>query len=696
MAPQTRSSTRTDRVTTRSSVARAQPLQKADVPKNAPKPSRKPKTKPSSKPRPKLKVEPKVEQESEPARKRIRHSGMKGRPSDNGPATILLMNLPVEVLIEVARYIHPLDLIMLSRVNKFFRELFMDKRSALVWRSARENLPGLPACPSETSEPQYAAMLFAKRCSTCGGYAPREMNPVLMIRLCSHCWEEELVSAHRVTDASLLSVINAPVPGQSRTWKSWCLYKEARAVKIKLNELTEAGDEEALRQWKEERYELVQTRRKNAEPLEKWLVKRERERARDRHELRASNKKEIESRLIELGWEKGDFVCYDRWRRKEWNSAITTMKAITDKVWDNLLPRLLGHLEINRNDRLQREQSQRQAARRNAVYNWLETTRSLLPFYARATPAGESPSDAGHTPSASTSWGMPDSDSPQVLRQTFPASSQVHEWPEYKTLIDNDVPHEQFLIDFEEKKPEFQQSIVEWRRELDAHLVMTLSDDVRPPNYDQSFTMTVRVGENVQPISALPEDTQKLLRADSIFTISPPNDPYVFFYPHGFDRLVSDITKVVCHSKAREIAQAFLRDLGIPDASYLGLKALGRAFRCGRCPQAVVDAHDWRGIIIHYMEHQRSWKAVTRQRQVRSKKNFIYVCTHDINMEDADRPLVRMSTQEPIPTTPAWSYSQCLLCQSVSIYSGVHSLAIVDHLRYVHLVEEPEMGTHYT
>ncbi|CAE6351862.1 unnamed protein product [Rhizoctonia solani] len=515
MAPQTRSSTRTNRVTTRSSVARAQPLQKAGVPKNAPKPSRKPKTKPISNPRPKLKVDPKAEQDSEPARKRIRRSGTKERPSDNGPATILLMNLPVEVLIEVARYIHPLDLIMLSRVNKFFRELFMDKRSALVWRSARENVPGLPACPSETSEPQYAAMLFAKRCSACGGYAPREMKPVLMIRL---CWS---VLA-RVTDSSLLSAISAPVPGQSRSWESWCLYKEAKEIKAKLNELTEAGDEEALRRWKEERHELVQTRRKNAEPLEKWLVKREQERVRDRNELRASHRKEIESRLIKLGWEKGDFVCYDRWRRKQW-SSLTGQNALTDKVWDNLLPRLLAHLEINRNDRLEREQAQRQGARRNVVHKWLETTRSHLPFYARATPVGESPSDAGHTPLASTSWGTLDSDSTQVLRQTFPASSQVHEWPEYETLIDNDVPHEQFLIDFEEKKPEFQQSIAEWRRELDAQLITTLSDDVRPPNYDQSaFTMTVGVGENIQPISALPEDTQKLLRADSIFTISPP------------------------------------------------------------------------------------------------------------------------------------------------------------------------------
>ncbi|KAH7338103.1 hypothetical protein B0J17DRAFT_768297 [Rhizoctonia solani] len=696
MPPQTRSSTRTCRVTTRASVARARP-QKAEASKNTSKPSQKPKAKP--KPKTKSKATTNVETEEKedpgPPRKRVRRLGAKqASQTSKTPKTVLLINMPVEVLIEVARYVHPLDLIMLSRVSKFLRELFMDKRSALIWRSARENLPGLPPCPDEVSEPQYAAMVFTKRCSVCGSYAPREMNPVLAIRLCAHCWMEELVDVSKVTDPSLVSIIRGPVPGQSRIWKSWCSYNEARTVKVKLNELTEAGNEEALQQWREERQKLVETRQRNSEPLSRWLVERERQRARDRNDLKSVHQREIESRLIKLGWERGDFMCYDRWRRKQWNSMVYTTKALTDKVWDDLLPRLLGHLEINRNERLERERFRRQAARRSAVYNWFSTARDLLPAYARAT-ATES---VEHAPPAFTSWISYEDARPEILRQAFPAASQAYEWPEYTTLIDNDVSHEQFMDDFEEKKSGFQQSITAWRHRLEARLIETLPDDSHPPKFNiPPFTLTVGTGESAQPMSTLPEDTQRLLRADAIFTTSPLNEYSTpLYYPDGFSQFGADITKVIYHSKVQEIAQALLSALGIPDASYLHLKALGRTFRCGRCPQAMASRQTWRDIINHYLESLRSWKAVTQQRQVQSNKTFVYVCTHDINSEDPERPLVRIATQESdLPGGQTWTYSKCLLCQGVNLQNRVYSLAVVEHVRDVHLVEQPEAGVHY-
>ncbi|CAE6531875.1 unnamed protein product [Rhizoctonia solani] len=697
MPPRTRSSTRTSSVTTRASVARGRPSQKAEAPGNTSKPSQKSKAKPKPKSKPKATTKVKTEEQEdlEPPRKRVRRSGTKHTsPTGKTHETVLLVNMPVEVLIEVARYVHPLDLIMLSRVNKFLRELFMDKRSALIWRSARENLPGLPPCPDEVSEPQYAAMVFTKRCSVCGSYAPREMNPVLSIRLCARCWVEELVDASKVTDSSLVSVIRGPVPGQSRVWKSWCSYNEARAVKVKLTELTEAGDHEALQQWREERHKLVETRQRNSEPLSIWLVARERQRVRDRNDLKVVHQQEIESRLIKLGWEKGDFVCFDRWRRKQWNSMVYTTKALTDKVWDDLLPRLLGHLKINRDERLERQRFQRQAARRSVLYNWFSATRDLLPAYARAT-ATET---TEHAPSAPTQWISYDDRRPEILRQAFPAVSQASEWPEYATLIDNDMSHEQFLADFEEKKPEFQQSIAAWRHELEARLIATLSDDTHPPNFDiPPFTMTFETGESVQPISTLPEDIQKLLRADAIFTTLPLNEYSApLYYPDSFSRFGADIPKVIYYPKAQEITQALLNALGIPDASYLHLKASGKSFRCGRCPQVMAARRTWQDIINHYLESLRSWKAVTRQRQVQHNKNFVYICTHDINLENPDRPLVRMATPEGDPAIDhPWTYSKCLLCQSVGLHDRVYSQVIVEHVRDVHLVDEPEAGVHY-
>ncbi|CAE6426620.1 unnamed protein product [Rhizoctonia solani] len=694
MPPQTRSSVRTTSVTTRASLPRTQASKKAEESsKVTPKPTQKAKAAPKPKLKPKQKVKIKAEPDPEPVRKRVRRSGPKHAVQANKALEkMLLINLPVEVLIEIARYVHPLDLIMLSRVNKFFRELFMDKRSALIWQSARENLPGLPPCPEEVCEPQYAAMLFAKRCSSCGGYAPREMNPVLMIRLCSYCWEEELVNVNKVTDSSLVSIINGPVPGQSRSWRSWCLYSEARAVKVKLNELTEAADEAALQQWREERHKIVEARRKKSEPLAIWLVNRERERARDRNDMKVAHQKEIESRLIKLGWERGDLICCDGWRRKQWNSMMYTTKALTDKVWDGLLPRLLVHLEVNREQRLEREKSRRQATRSNTIYRWFSTVRDQLPPYARTSPMEEgSDPGTGLLPPVSVAH-------PIKLLQAFPSSSQAYECPGYQGLIENDIPNEQFQVDFEARKPEFQQLIVDWRHRLETQLIAALPDDTRSPNFDLSpLSMTIGTSETGQPLNTLSEDNQKLLRADTIFTTSPVNDhSRTYFYPHSFNSFGSEITNLVHHSKAHEIARALLSTLGIPDASYLGLKALGMSFRCGRCPQAMATGQSWRDIITHYLESIRSWKVASRQHQVRSNKNFVYVCTHDVDLENPDRPLVQISTEgnTSISNLP-WTHSKCQLCQSVGLYSRMRSQAVIDHVRDVHLIEEPEAGVHY-
>ncbi|KAG8731932.1 hypothetical protein FRC11_001504 [Ceratobasidium sp. 423] len=593
MPPQTRTSTRTG-MTTRASLARTRSSQKAEAPKIS-APIQKRKATPKSKSKPKPKPEPKPKQESEPARKRARRLDARQDINANKTSGALLVNMPVEVLIEIARYVHPLDLIMLSRVNKFFRELFMDKRSALIWRSARENLPGLPPCPDDVCEPQYAAILFTKRCSMCGGYAPREMDPALLVRLCVHCRERGLVDINRVTDATLLVASRGIVPGRSHRWTSWCLYDEARAVKLKLNELNEAGDQEALQKWKEERHKIVRERSWTTELLSKWLKNREQERERDLNTLKSARQAEIESRLISLGWEEGDFVCYEGWRHKQWQSMVFSAKPLSDKIWDNLLPHLLGHLELNRNQRLERERSQRRGWRRNALYTWFNTARTQLPPFARAEPV------EGHHPDAdpSNSWNTLGLVNSNVVHQAFPTSYHAQEWEECKALIDTDVSHEQFLVEFEEKKLLLQRSIAGWQGRLEEQLIGLLPKNTRPPNFALSpFNMVVGTGESVQPISTLPEDTQKLLRADTIFSISTPSDDSTpCYYPQDFSHFGTLIHNTYYHTKASEIAKALLNVLGSPDASYLGLRALEGTFWCGRCPPAEAGNLTWKEIV---------------------------------------------------------------------------------------------------
>ncbi|KEP52333.1 hypothetical protein V565_046850 [Rhizoctonia solani 123E] len=699
MAPRTRSAIHTAGVATRASLTRSS--KKVQAPKSpAPGQKRKAasKPKPKSKPQPKTNPEPESESESEsgselepePARKRTRHLDVKQSRPRKVAKTLGLKSMPVEVLIEIARYVVPVDLIMLSRVNKFFRDLFMDKRSAGIWRSALQNLPKLPPCPDGVSEPQYVAMIFTKRCSVhlCGRYAPREMDPALLVRLCARCRDRELVEISRVTDASLVLSSQGLVPGRINQWSHWCLYDEARAVKVKLNELTAAGDQEALQKWKEERRKLVRKREEIAKPLREWLHDRERERGWELNRLKAARAAEIHSRLIKLGWESADFNCYEDWRQRQWTSMVHNPKPITEKIWDNILPHLLGHLEINRNQRLEQEKDRRHGSRRRDLYAWIDRIGSQLPpfaraWYAKSSDPIERPLKPIDNRSASAFAHY------LVLRQASPTTSQMQGWNEYKALLDNDVSNEQFLVDFEEKKPLFQESLRNWQRSLEDQLIRLLPDDTHPADFTPStFDMAAGSGENVQPMSMLSEGVSKLLRADAIFSITPGDEAKPYFYPHHFHDFAHPIHNTYYHTKASEIAKALLGSLGSPDASYLSLRASKQLFQCGRCPSAVALRMSWKELIQHYLDSISLSERIARDPQAQSNKEFVYVCAHDINSEKLDRPFVHRGGE---PTgSYIWNVRHCLPCQRLGLNdkaSRQYSQAMVAHLRDVHLIE---------
>ncbi|CAE7096265.1 unnamed protein product [Rhizoctonia solani] len=75
------------------------------------------------------------------------------------------MNLPTDIFTLIASYLLPVDILSLAQANKFFRGLLMTKSSRNIWLNAMKNVKGLPACPTEMSEPEYVALLFTNVCS---------------------------------------------------------------------------------------------------------------------------------------------------------------------------------------------------------------------------------------------------------------------------------------------------------------------------------------------------------------------------------------------------------------------------------------------------------------------------------------------------------------------------------------------------
>ena len=86
---------------------------------------------------------------------------------------------------QITSQLDPLDILQLSRVSKHFRSTFASQGSRHIWVAARcflsahnrvydlcltravncrKNISGMPDCPQDLSEPQYASLMFEHNC----------------------------------------------------------------------------------------------------------------------------------------------------------------------------------------------------------------------------------------------------------------------------------------------------------------------------------------------------------------------------------------------------------------------------------------------------------------------------------------------------------------------------------------------------
>lgn len=66
--------------------------------------------------------------------------------------------------IQIFSFLHPMDLLNLARTSKDFRILLLQRSSAAAWKTSRLQVYGLPDCPPDMSEPQYANLVFYPHC----------------------------------------------------------------------------------------------------------------------------------------------------------------------------------------------------------------------------------------------------------------------------------------------------------------------------------------------------------------------------------------------------------------------------------------------------------------------------------------------------------------------------------------------------
>ena len=69
---------------------------------------------------------------------------------------------------QIFGFLHPKDLLSLSRTTRDFRALLMNRNAARFWEEARKQVEGLPNKPPLMSEPAFANLLFCNHCHVGG------------------------------------------------------------------------------------------------------------------------------------------------------------------------------------------------------------------------------------------------------------------------------------------------------------------------------------------------------------------------------------------------------------------------------------------------------------------------------------------------------------------------------------------------
>ncbi|EUC61427.1 F-box protein [Rhizoctonia solani AG-3 Rhs1AP] len=516
------------------------------------------------------------------------------------------MSLPVDVFVNIASYFQPQDVLALSRVNSFLRRLLRSRESEPIWRSARLNFLGLPPCPKELSEPKYAGLLFSKICTLCNRRALQSMDPMLLERLCRKCKDIELVDlAEHEVDASLVFASTTILPGYCEDWSErgpWCFYDDIQIVKSKLYEFDIAGNEEGKQSWIKRRREIVIAREESSEPLKEWFHQLEMNREAELDRRRVAREVEINARLKQLGYDERDMGFQ---QSSAWVSLVRNAGPLTDKVWKGLLPKLVKIIKANCRERIRTKRENR----RTEIMDWAWPACEAKIF--RLWQEEDSDSSDSYILDDDDSDAYfkrgPNLNATTILLNELETRPEVQ--PEVKLLLDGDMSDDEFERRFTSQQHKLAILLTTWVDEQEARLVSMMPSDISAPDFDypnleSPMTFVTNEDSTPLPMDALPDNTQKLLRADAVFVRAPADlnqhtstsKHMCYLYPN-FDGLPDRFTY---SNIASEIAASLLACLGRPNASYLEMTAVGYALECGMCPE--IGPLDWKNLIEHCLE----------------------------------------------------------------------------------------------
>ncbi|KII96178.1 hypothetical protein PLICRDRAFT_240712 [Plicaturopsis crispa FD-325 SS-3] len=274
----------------------------------------------------------------------------------------LFLSMPLDVLYEMFAHMTPGDLVSLTRASKAFRRTLLTRKSITVWKRAWENIPGVPKCPDDMSEPSWANLLYGgTTCQECGAENIQRIEFYLRRRVCESCLEKNLVRERAFSrsfpgvDKCVLDLILYTYDG-AHSYRDGHVYYwrgDISAVTKALGtykedvKMLKPGAHEVLDEFISRRKAIVQSAIEHARMCEGWAVRVDEDR-------RRAHVAEVIRRFEELGYEEQDILrLFDDDDDEEEEVQIT--EEVTDSCWARIFPDLEDRLINIRDGRIEDE-----------------------------------------------------------------------------------------------------------------------------------------------------------------------------------------------------------------------------------------------------------------------------------------------------------------------------------------------------
>ncbi|KDR85925.1 hypothetical protein GALMADRAFT_132550 [Galerina marginata CBS 339.88] len=129
-------------------------------------------------------------------REKLRSSGVLRKTLSRSKDIEFFRTIPVEILLEILEYLHPIDLLQLMKAHPAFRELLKDCSCTSVWRSTFGNYSDIPKIPSNLTGYKWADLLFNPSiCEKCGA-SPAPPSITFHRRWCGGCIRKEFIPTY--------------------------------------------------------------------------------------------------------------------------------------------------------------------------------------------------------------------------------------------------------------------------------------------------------------------------------------------------------------------------------------------------------------------------------------------------------------------------------------------------------------------